>query len=285
MIKRTFLASLALSCCFLTACNTQRVPGPMGIVGDGGALLPAGQGGDYVPGPAEVIVLRHGDPVSVRRPSSTAGFPLTFHNKRLRVGSGGWVLSGTGGRAEVLWPGTSSAVQLFDKSSAMVGEPSRAEPILSLAHCAYARIELAPGDRIALVGGAELKGDDTLDAGPFDFQTVSRDRIAVTNNGRTLSKILFLQEELILGPGERLELPILPGGASPRPADYQATTLAVDEGFLGASPVGQGALNRLPLSGQLALRAEDSASVEALGVSVSLESGEEVIFTPTGSNP
>lgn len=279
------LVLLGFAALLFSACNTQRVPGPMGNANGDGAMLPEGQGGDYVPGPAEVVVLRHGDPVSVRRPSSSAGFPLTFHHKRLRVGSGGWVLSGTGGRAEVLWPGTASAVQLFDKSAAMVGEPSRAEPILSLAHCAYARIELAPGDRVALVGGAELVGDETLDSGPFDFKTVGRDRIAVTNNGRTLSNVLFLDEVLSLGPGERIELPILPGGASPRPASFAAQALATDEGFLGKQPLAEGGVVRLPLAGQLALAAKDAASVEALGVTVDLKAGDEVIFTPTGSNP
>ena len=87
----------------LGACNTQRVPAPMDRPE---GFLPVGLGTDYVPGPQEVVVLRHGDPVSVRRPGSIAGFPLTFHQKRLRVGSGGFVLSGRGGRAEVLWPGT-----------------------------------------------------------------------------------------------------------------------------------------------------------------------------------
>jgi hypothetical protein len=280
-MRDALLSSLVLGA-LLVACNTQRVPGPMGRPE---GLLPAGQGGDYVPGPQEVVVLRHGDPVSVRRPSSTAGFPLTFHDKRLRVGSGGWVLAGTGGRAEVIWPGTFSSVQLFDKSSAMIGEPSRAEPILSLEHCAYARIQLAPGDRIALVGGPELEGDATLDSGPFDFKTVARDRISITNNGRTVATVSFLEQELRLGPGERLELPILARGAGPRPAEYGTSTLAVEEGFLGAPPVAQGALERIPLAGQLALRAGESAQVEALGVSVDLEPGEEVIFTPTGSRP
>jgi len=267
----------------LVSCSTQRVPAPMGR--PEGLILPRGQGGDYVPGPAEVIVLRHGDPVSVRRPGASAGFPLTFHNKRLRLGSGGWVLSGTGGRAEVLWPGTFSAVQLFDASAAMVGEPSRAEPILSLSHCTYARIDLAPGDRIALVGGAELAGDAAVDSGPFEFKTVAVDRISVRNNGRTVGTIYFLEEALRLGPGELLELPLLPGGSGPLPASFVALTLATEEGFLGPAPIAQGDVARLPAVGRLALKAEESAQVIALGVSVDLKAGEEVIFTPTGSRP
>lgn len=279
-MRTIVLVSLLLG---LVGCNTQRVPAPMSV--SDSLKLPPGQGADYVPGPQEVIVLRHGDPVSVRRPSSTAGFPLAFYNKRLRLGSGGWVLSGTGGRAEVLWPGTASAVQLFDKSSAMIGEPTRAEPILTLERCAFARIELAPGDRVALVGGPELVGDALQDSGPFAFETVARDRIAITNNGRNVATILFLDEELRLGPGELLELPILAGGAGPQPPLYGTEELAVDETFLGPAPTAQGTLERLPAVGRLALRAEDSARVEALGVSVDLKSGEEVIFTPTGSRP
>jgi len=272
----------------LGACNTQRVPAPMDRPE---GFLPVGLGTDYVPGPQEVVVLRHGDPVSVRRPGSIAGFPLTFHQKRLRVGSGGFVLSGRGGRAEVLWPGTPAAVQMYDDSVAMIGEPTRAEPILSLIACTYARAELAPGDRIALVGGAELLGADELEyeadvtAGPFDIQTVAVDRIAVGNNGSTIAIVTFLDETLSLGPGEVLELPILPGGASPEGVPFGRAGLAVPEGFLGPPPLGLGDLERLPRAGALALRALEPAQVEALGVSVDLKAGEEVIFTPSGTRP
>ncbi len=270
------------------ACNTQRVPPPMGRPE---GLMPAGQGADYIPGPQEVVVLRHGYPVSVRRPGAVAGFPLSFYQKRLRVGSGGWVLAGVGGRAEVLWPGTPSAVQLYDNSAALIGEPSRAEPIMTLRQCTYARIELAPGDRIALVGGSVLLGADSLEydaeitAGPFDFKTLSVDRISIGNNGNTLAKLSFLDETMILGPGEVIELPILPDGASPESIPFGRSELAVESGFVGPRPLGLGDLERIPRAGSLALRAKESAQVKALGVSVDLKAGEEVIFTPSGTRP
>lgn len=270
------------------ACSTQRVPPPMERPA---GLLPAGNGADYIPGPQEVVVLRHGDPVSVRRPGAVAGFPLSFHQNRLRIGSGGWVLAGVGGRAEVLWPGTTAAIQLYDNSAAMIGEPSRAEPILRLHTSTYARMSLTPGDRVALVGGAELLGADAAEygpnitAGPFEFKTVAPDRISIGNNGSTIAQVTFLDEALSLGPGEVIELPILPGGASPERIPFGRTPLAVEPGFVGPPPMALGDLEAIPRAGSLALRANESAQVEALGVSVDLKAGEQVIFTPSGTRP
>ena len=97
-MSRVLVAALGLA--LVAACNTQRVPGPMGSAP---GFEPVGQGSDYVPGPQEVVVVRHGDLVSIRRPGANAGFPMRFYDKRLRLGSGGWVQTGTGGRAEVTW--------------------------------------------------------------------------------------------------------------------------------------------------------------------------------------
>lgn len=281
--------SLLLTLALITAgCNTQRVPGPMGRPE---GLMPVGQGADYVPGPQEVVVLRHGDPVTVRRPGAVSGFPLSYHQNRLRLGSGGFVSSGLGGRAEILWPGTPSAIQMLDSSVAMVGEPSRAEPILRLLSCSAARILLQPGDRVALVGGAELLGADALEygddvtAGPFEFATTEVDRIAIGNNGSTIAQVTFLEEVIDLGPGEVLELPILPGGAGPESVPFGRVEVAVDDNFVGPKPMALGELERIPRVGSLALRAGESAQVQALGVSVDLKPGEEVIFTPSGTRP
>jgi len=265
-----------------SACNTQRVPGPMERSPEFQAI---GQGMDYVPGPQEVVVVRHGDLVSIRRPGATAGFPLRFYDKRLRLGSGGWVLTGTGGRAEVLWPGTTSSVMLFDNGAAMVGEPSRAEAILSLNHASRARINLAPGHHIAIVGGAELEGDPTLDSGPFEFETVARDRVSLINNGRTLATIRFRTEELILGPGEMLELPILPGGTGP--ISLVPGTYAVgDLGALpGPDPLARGEVEQHPNAGGLEVEASEPATVTGLGVEVELDAGETVIFETLGVSP
>ena len=269
---------LALLAC---ACSTQRVPGPMGRAP---GFEPVGQGDDYVPGPAEVVVVRHADLVSIRRPGARAGFPMRFYDKRLRLGSGGWVLTGTGGRAEVVWPGTTSSVVLYETSAAMVGEPSRAEAILTLDYATRARVLLAPGHHLALVGGTELEGDPELDSGPFDFLTVARDRIAVANHGRTLATLHFLDEELVLGPNEVLELPILPGGSgprAPRPGLY-----GVDAGGLpGPDASALGEVEELPHAAGLEVRASEQASVSALGVQVDLEPGEAATFEGLGTAP
>ncbi|MDF1798849.1 MAG: hypothetical protein P1V81_06710, partial [Planctomycetota bacterium] len=86
---------LLLALVLVPACNTQRVPGPMER---SPGFEPIGQGMDYVPGPQEVVVVRHGDLVSIRRPGATAGVPLRVYDKPRRLGSGGWVVCGTGGR-------------------------------------------------------------------------------------------------------------------------------------------------------------------------------------------
>jgi len=243
-----------------------------------------GQGDGYVPGPAEVVVVRHADLVSIRRPGARSGFPMRFFDKRLRLGSGGWVVTGTGGRAELLWPGTTSSVLLSEVGAAMVGEPSRAEPIASLDHARRARITLAPGHHMALTGGIELEGDATLDSGPFEFQTVARDRVAVTNLGRTLATLRFLDQELVLGPNEALELPLLPGGSAPR--QPLPGTYGVDAaGLPGPAATAVGEVEELPNAAGLEVRAAESAEVSALGVSVELQEGETAAFESLGSAP
>lgn len=278
-MSRVLVAALGLA--LVAACNTQRVPGPMGSAP---GFEPVGQGSDYVPGPQEVVVVRHGDLVSIRRPGANAGFPMRFYDKRLRLGSGGWVQTGTGGRAEVIWPGTTSSVMLYDNGAAMVGEPSRAEPILSLDHATTARILLAPGHHLALVGGAELEGDPDLDSGPFEFRLLARDRIAVANHGRTLATLRFLDEELVLGPNEVLELPILPGGSGPRSARPGAYGLETGD-LPGPAAMAHGEVEELPNAGGLEVRAGEPASVSALGVEVDLDAGEGAAFESLGSAP
>ncbi len=271
-------AALAL---VAAGCSTQRVPGPMGRAP---GFEPVGQGDDYVPGPAEVVVVCHADLVSIRRPGARAGFPMRFYDKRLRLGSGGWVLTGTGGRAELVWPGTTSSVILYEGGAALVGEPSRAEPILILDYATRARVLLAPGHHLALVGGTELEGDPALDSGPFEFEMVARDRIAVANHGRTLATLHFLDQQLVLGPNEALELPVLPGGSGPRapvPGRY-----AVDgTGLPGPGAQALGEVEELPNAAGLEVRAAEAAEVSALGVTVELEPGQAAAFESLGAAP
>jgi hypothetical protein len=269
---RTLAIAVLCSACF----STQRLPGPMT---QESYVLPLGHGGDYVPGPSEVVVLRHGDLIQIRRPGANVGFPMTFYDNRLRLGSGGWVLGSMGGRAEIMVPGSTSSVMLFDQAAAIVGEPTRAEPFLSLVHCDRASIRLAPGDYIALVGGVELQGDLELDGGPFVFETTARDRIEIANHGRTIATLLYLDQELALGPGEVFELPILPGGSGPLPRGPEPFFLAVEPGFwAGDAPFATGEVELLDSPRGLLIRAIEPSDVTGLGVQVHLSEGEEVLF-------
>lgn len=274
MSKVIRFLSIAALCC--GCINTQRVPGPMT---QESFVLPLGQGADYVPGPSEVVVLRHGDPVQVRRPGATVSFPLTFYSKRLRLGSGGWVLNGVGGRAEVQVPGSSTMVHLFDRGAIMVGEPTREEPMLSLIHADRASIQLAPGDRISLVGGVELEADALIESGPFDFRTTGRDRVEIANHGRTIATLLYLDQVLALGPGEVFELPILPGGTGPLARGPEPFLLTVEPGFwAGDSPSSTAPVEVVPDPRGLRVRATDPSDVTGLGVKVHLSEAEEVLF-------
>ncbi|MDG2143710.1 MAG: hypothetical protein P8N31_09160 [Planctomycetota bacterium] len=266
--------SIAALCC--GCINTQRVPGPMT---QESFVLPLGQGADYVPGPTEVVVLRHGDPVQVRRPGAVVSFPLTFYNKRLRLGSGGVVVNGVGGRVEVQVPGSSTAVQLFDRGAIVVGEPTREEPVLSLIQADRASLHLAPGDRISLVGGVELEADATIESGPFDFRTTGRDRVEIANHGRTIATLLYLDQVLALGPGEVFELPLLPGGTGPLARGPEPFLLSVEPGFwAGDSPKSTAPVEVVPDPRGLRVLATDPSDVTGLGVKVHLSEGEEVLF-------
>jgi hypothetical protein len=242
-------------------------------------VLPLGYAADYLPGESEVIVLRHSDPVQIRRPGSAVGFPMRFYEKRLRVGSGGWVISGDGGRVEIMVPGSSTTIHVFDSGSIFIGEPTRAEPLLTLVHCDRASIRLAPGHRVALVGGIELEADPNIEGGPYDFRTHGRDRIEISNHGRSVGKLLFRDQELSLGPGEIMELPILVGGSGPLPRGPKPFFLAVSRGtWAGNAPFAIGQVVLVDDPRGLRLRAEEPSDVTALGVRVHLSEGEEVLF-------
>jgi len=274
MLQTLRLLSVAAICC--SCINTQRVPGPMT---QESFILPLGQGADFVPGPSEVVVLRHGDPVQIRRPGAPVGFPMTYYDKRQRLGSGGWVLSGMGGRAEIIIPGSSSSVNMFDRGALQIGEPTRAEPLLTLLHCDRASIHLAPGARIALVGGIQIEGDPILEGGPFDFRTTGRDRIEISNHGRSICTLLFRDQVLALGPGEVFELPILPGGSGPSTRGPEPYVLAVKPGsWAGDTPYATGEVLIIDDPRGLRVRAIEPSDVTGLGVQVHLSEGEEVLF-------
>ena len=95
----------------------------------------------------------------VVRPGTTAEYSLPFHRKRERIAAGAGVRTGAGGRAEVLWSDDASAVILFDKCALSIGDREVDEPIVRFHTVTRALLSLTPEDRVALPGGALLRGD------------------------------------------------------------------------------------------------------------------------------
>lgn len=259
------------------SCNTQRIPGPMPLDGAPAELA-------YPPGPAEAVVVRHSDPVYVRRAGAPAGVPLAFYDKRDRVASGGWVLSGAGGRAELLWPGDASSVVLFDEGAVQVGEPSRGEPIASFVTVSRARVQLAPGKRLGLWGGALLQGDALMSSGPFTLERVDDDILRVENHSRMSARIDYREERLDLGPGESVDLPVLAVGSVP--FDLDPGRMRLREGGVDAAIGGrvQTVASSSSAAGPawLHLVALQESRVGARGVEVKLTAGEELVFADLG---
>src|SRR5688572_12246861 len=144
---RPLLLALALCCVPLSSCiwySGQTWPEPMEIPG---GELPPGDSQQHAPGPEEVSVLRHSDPVRVRPVGSLTGYPLAFYRKRARLSAGGSLVVAPGGRAEILWP-SGSSVLLFGSAIAWIGSPSRGDALVSFQELSSARFELMPGDRV-----------------------------------------------------------------------------------------------------------------------------------------
>jgi hypothetical protein len=269
---------MALGClpgCFWM--RTQLWPEPMG--GDA-AQLPPGDTELRQAGPEEVSVVRHSDPVRVRPAGALAGHPLAFFDKRERLTAGGCVIVAPGGRAEVLWP-SGSSVLLFGKGIGWVGSPSRGEPMLELQEIDGARLELMPGDRVELVGGAILSGD----AGPYMVDRQEDDTLRIRNQSKGPLQLAFREELFLLDPGQSLSLPLLSSGGAPRSPDLGLQRVA-GPGF--ALEV-RGPLELQPGAHGVSARAladpPGERYLRALGVTVRLGEGEQAQFTGVGASP
>lgn len=265
----TFAAALVL--CSLSSCywiSTQRWPEPNGV---DVSKLPPGADAVLLPGPEEVTVIRHADPVRLRPAgTSSGGFPLQFYDKRKRVTAGSAVLVSPGGRAEVLWPSGSSVV-MFGKGVGWIGSPSHGEPTFGFAEVERARINLLAGDRVQLMGGAVLSGD----SGPYLVDRVREDVLRVVNQSRATIKVAFRDETFELGPGQKVLLPLLSAGGDPD-ADGGNLRRISGPGF----PVEvRGALTQTPEEHDVVLNASGENEMRALGVRVRLEPGEQAVFS------
>lgn len=267
-----------VACAALAACRSpQAIPGPM-FYED--AATEAARGG--VPGTLEAQVVRHSDPVYVRRPGSDSGFPLAFYRKKERMRSGGSILVGEGGRAELLWTGDETSVVLFDHAVVFLGEPSRDEPIVTLRSLTQARLVLMPKDRMVLMGGAVLRGDSEETTGPFVVDRIRTEFLRLTNQSKLGARVEFREENIDLGPGDSIDLPILAEGTAPLPVDPFRTRV----GAGGMELVVTGEVGAEPMPGAgVRVRAGEPTVVSGLGVRVTLDPGEEAVFGPLEERP
>ncbi len=246
--------------------STQRVPGPMASDRD---PLPAGDSGSHAPGPEEVLVLRHADPVQVRPAALSSSFPLSFHDKDLRVNSGSGVYSAPGGRAEVLWPGGNSVV-LSGRSAGIVGSKSRGESAFLFRQIERAVVDFKSEDQVELLGGARLSAK----SGPFLLDHVRPDILRVKNQSKLAGEIAYRDAVLLLDPGEVVDLPLLQGGASPIQSD---PGLATTQGP-GFPVAWSGQVDVAKDAEGVRVRALGDHEVRGLGLRVRMERDEEVVF-------
>jgi hypothetical protein len=245
--------------------NTQRYPGPM----EQRANLPPGSQDDYPEGPEVVLIVRHADPVEVRQAGMPQGTPMAFYDKRARVHSGSWVHSGSGGRAEVIWPhGTS--ILLLGYGTGIVGSTSRGEPTFVFREMATARLEPSREEHIELLGGAKLVASQ----GPIVLARVRDDIVELRNQSSDDVTVEFRDEILLIEPGEVVDLALLSSGARP---------VARSRSF--ESVRGQGF--ELEVSGEseprvegqtLVFDASGPTEIEGLGVRVRVRANERVTF-------
>jgi len=252
--------------------STQRWPQPMENKSN---PLPPGEGHLYPPGPEEVRILRHADPVQVRTAGNSASFPLSHRRKEIRVASGSSIACAAGGRAEILWPDGSSVI-LFGRTAGIVGSLSRGEPSFLMRDLERAQFDPASEDLYELLGGAQLRARD----GPVRAMRVREDILLVSNQSKRSAEVAYLDATIVLDPGQAVHLPILSspqdageaaGGrplVQPQPAGVlQGTGFAVERDG-GAELVADGAT--------IVARGEGVA--RSLGVSVRLGRGDEARF-------
>jgi len=249
--------------------DTQKWPGPMDARVD---PLPPGDSQLHPPGPEEVTVVRHADPVQVRPVGAMSGIPMAFFQKRTRLTAGGQVIVSPGGRAEILWSEGSSIV-IFGRGVGWIGSPSRGDPMFAFSDVERARLLLREGDQVRLVGGAVLSGP----SGPYLLERSDAGTLAVHNQSKGRVAVAYRDEDFELGPGQRVVLPLLSAGSVPIEADLASQRIS-GEGFTVHV---NGEFDPLPDEVAVRLRARAGPAeriARGLGVSVRLAPGEEVRF-------
>lgn len=274
------LAALALCLCAAPGCiwySGQTWPEPMDVPG---GELPPGDSLQHPPGPEEVSVLRHSDPVRIRPAGALTGYPLAFYRKRARLTAGGSLVVAPGGRAEILWP-SGSSVLLLGSAIAWIGSPSRGDALISFQELTSARLDLMPGDRVQLLGGGVLSGD----SGPYMIDRQSGEVLRVRNQSDGVVAIAFRDGNFELDPGQNLRLPLLSAGGAPQSADSGFERVQGP----GFSVAARGALLVESGPGGVVARALDDPpgerTLQGLGVTVRLEARARAVFRSLGNLP
>lgn len=272
---RTAAALLGLAAALgAGACRTQLWPRPMTALSD---PLPAGIDADVAPGPTEVLLLRHADPVLVRRAESPTGFPLTYRRKDQRIRSSTWVHCGAGGRAEIVWPPYDAKVLLIGEAVCRVGEPQRGEPALRFLTVERLEIELGPGAVVELPGGCVLSGPPDAPTGPYLVERTYEEVLRVFNRSKGPAFVAYRDASIALAPGERVDLPCL--GAGTAPFDPGGLARSAEAAGIRGEAFGEATLTA---EGD-GLRADGAGLARAVGVGVRLERGDVVRFRGLGS--
>lgn len=253
---------------------TQKLPGPMPALVD---PLPTGISAAFPPGPEEVLVVRHADPVQLRPAGQLAAFPMAFYDKSRRVNSGSVVFTAAGGRSEVSWSDGSWAV-MFGPVTAIVGSPSRGEARLMLFEVQRVDLLAATRERYRMMGGSVL----TIESGPFVVERVREDTIRIANRSKIAGELAFRSETFTLDPGQEIDVPLLgeddaakhfEGGPIQDPSEGR-TIQGQDFQLLV-----EGEVEVLSDPRGLRLRARGEHRIHGFGVNVSLLDGEEVRFS------
>jgi len=268
--------ALALGCAACTTYtrwpfwSTQEHPGPMADAVD---PLPSGAQLLYPEGPEEVLVVRHADPIKVRPAGRTAGFPLTFYEKTIRVHAGSSVSVAPGGRVEVLWSDGTS-ILMSDRGFGLVGSPSRGETLFNFFDVATAWIDLAGEEQIDLPGGARLSAS----SGPIVLERVRADVVRVKNQSKTASRVAFREDVIELDPGQSVDLPLLSAGGRPTRSASSAELVAGP----GFSVRSSGSVETDSDGTRVRVQAVGEHEIQGLGQRLRLERGEEVDFSGLG---
>lgn len=268
-----FAAVVALLVCAMSSgscvlSNMQRWPGPMRTSAN---PLPPGDATLHRPGPEEVTVVRHADPVQVRPAGALSGRPMEFFDKRAQVNAGGAVIVAPGGRAEVLWPSGASVV-ILGESVAWIGSPSRGEAILQFDELERARLDLREGDSVRLLGGALLSGS----GGPFVLEHSADDVVRVHNQSKAGVTIAFREEQFELAPNQAVRIPLLSSGGAPFVDDPSLRRFDGD----GLSVRLSGGLDCREVEGVVEVSATEGVEgqARALGVRVQIAAGARARF-------